>query len=274
MLTPKERRLVYRQAYLPEQLIDYVEGISGAEAHIHGEYLYFIKGDHLLFIGYPLGTQADTQQVYEQVCHSVQPATVAVIAPQLWFPPDICQNWYEDNYYRLTLPLLHIRPDVIYMARRAGRELQVVPGKYGEEHQKLVREFLAGHELAQEQRLIFNNISHYTAGSGTARLLEARRQNGALVAFSIMDLGTAEYAFYLFNFRSAREKAPGASDLLFHEMVCLAEKEGKGFINLGLGINPGIRHFKEKWGAQLFLPHKSCLIRRRPAQIGGIFDKL
>lgn len=274
MLTPEERNLIYQRAYLPEHLTDYVESISGAEAYIHYDHLCYTTGNHLIFIGYPLRTQSNTQQAYESVCNRFQPVTVAVIAPQLWFPSQACQNWSEDTYYHLVLPVPHFHPDVAYMVRRAGRELQVVQGRFGREHQKLVKEFLSGHELAQEQRLIFERMPRYLVRSETARLLEARRQNGVLVAFTVMDLGAAEYAFYLFNFRSTKEKVPGATDLLFHKMVCLAQEDGKTAINLGLGVHPGIRHFKEKWGATPFLPYTSCLLRRQPAQIEGLLGKL
>ena len=274
MLTSEERNLIYQRAYLPEHLIDYVESISGAEAYLCYDHLCFTTGNHLIFIGYPLGTQSNTQRAYEFMCDRFQPVTVAVIAPQLWFPSDTCQNWSEDAYYQLVLPVPHFHPDVAYMVRRATRELQVVQGKFGREHQKLVEEFLSGHELTQEQRLIFKRMPRYLLRSETARLLEARLQNGTLVAFTIMDLGAAEYAFYLFNFRSTKEKVPGASDLLFHKMVCLAQEDGKTAINLGLGIHTGVRHFKEKWGATLFLPYTSCLLQRQPAQIKGLLDKL
>jgi len=274
MLTAEERNFIYQRAYLPEHLTDYVEGISGAEASIHYDHLCFTTGNHLIFIGYPLGTRSNTQQVYELVCDRFQPLTVAIIAPRLWFPSHTCQNWCEDTYYHLVLPVPHSHPDVTYMVRRAARELQVVQGRFGREHQKLVKEFLSGHELTQEQRLIFERIPRYLARSETARLLEARRQNGFLVAFTVMDLGAAEYAFYLFNFRSAKDKVPGVSDLLFHKMVCLAQEEGKTAINLGLGIHPGIRHFKEKWGATPFLPYTSCLLQRQPVRIKGLLDKL
>jgi len=274
MLTPEERNLIYQRAYLPEHLVDYVESISGAEAHIHCDHLYFTTGNHLIFIGYPLGTQSNTQQAYEFVCDRFQPATVALIAPQLWFPSHTCQNWREDTYYHLVLPVPHFHPDAAYMVRRAARELQVVQGRFAREHQKLVKGFLSGHKLAEEQRLIFERMPLYLTRSETARLLEARRPNGVLVAFTVTDLGAADYAFYLFNFRSTKEKVPGASDLLFHKMVCLAQEEGKKAINLGLGIHLGIRHFKEKWGATPFLAYTSCLVRRQPVQIEGLFDKL
>jgi hypothetical protein len=67
---------------------------------------------------------------------------------------------------------------------------------------------------------------------------------------------------------------PGASDLLFNEMVKLAQSEGKQAINLGLGIHPGIRRFKEKWGGQPFLAHNSVLIHRKPALLGKLANKL
>jgi len=274
MLTSEERNLVYQRAYLPEHLIDYVESISGAEAYLHYDHLSYTVGNHLIFIGYPLGTQSNIQQAYEFVCNRFQPVTVAVIAPQLWFPSHDCQNWSEDTYYQLVLPVPPFHPDVAYMVRRAARELQGVQGRFGRGHQKLVKEFLSGHELTEEQRFVFEGMPRYLVRSETARLLEARRQNGVLVAFPVMDLGAAEYAFYLFNFRSTKEKVPGASDLLFHKMVCLAQEEGKKAINLGLGIHPGVRHFKEKWGATPFLPYTSCLLRRQPVQIGGLLDKL
>ncbi|MFQ6121568.1 MAG: hypothetical protein ACE5LA_00690 [Dehalococcoidales bacterium] len=274
MLTLEERNLIYQRAYLPEHLPDYVESISGAEAHIHYDHLCYTAGNHLIFIGYPLVAQSNTQQAYESVCNRFQPVIVAVIAPQLWFSSQACQNWSEDVYYQLGLPLPHFHPEVAYMVRRAARELQVVQGKFSQEHQKLVNEFLSKHKLTQQQRLVFEGMPHYLARSETARLLEARRQNGVLVAFNVIDLGAAEYAFYLFNFRSTKEKVPGASDLLFHKMVGLAQEEGKKAINLGLGIHPGVSHFKEKWGATPFLPYTSCLLRRQPERMEGLLEKL
>ena len=61
---------------------------------------------------------------------------------------------------------------------------------------------------------------------------------------------------------------------LFLEMVRLAEREGKKAINLGLGINSGIRRFKQKWGGFPFLPYASALIRREPLDMGSLADKL
>jgi len=57
-------------------------------------------------------------------------------------------------------------------------------------------------------------------------------------------------------------------------MVNLAQAEGKNNINLGLGINSGIRRFKEKWGGVPFLPYVSAMVRRGPVDIGRLAKKL
>ena len=125
----------------------------------------------------------------------------------------------------------------------------------------------------RRQKYIFKNMPQYLKASDSAVLLEARTKN-ELAAFNIVDLGAADYAFYLFSFRSNKKKVPGASDLLFHEMVKLAQAEGKKTVNLGLGVNAGIRRFKEKWGGVPFLDYCSALIDKRQVDIGNLAKKL
>jgi hypothetical protein len=275
MLNTEERRLVYEHAYLPEHLPDYVEAISGAEVCLQADdYLCFSRGSHLIFIGYPLKDKtADIERAYQVACERFRPSTIAIIAPKIWLPPDMYEAQPEDNYYRLDLPLVSIDAEVAYMVRRAGRELCVKEGIFGKEHKRLVKGFISGHPLSQEQKGIYAGIPRYMKHAKTALLLEARMGDD-LVAFNIVDMGAANYAFYLFNFRSAKKNVPGASDLLFHEMVRLAEREGKGALNLGLGIHPGVRRFKEKWGGTPFLTHASALLTRKPLDVGRLADKL
>ena len=51
---------------------------------------------------------------------------------------------------------------------------------------------------------------------------------------------------------------PGASDLLLEAVIGAARSEGKRLVNLGLGINPGVRRFKQKWGGEPLLPYAYC----------------
>ena len=275
MLNTEERRLVYKHAYLPEHLPDYVEAISGAEVHLQtDDYLCFSRGSHLIFIGYPLKDEtSDIERAYQVACERFRPSTIAIIAPKIWLPSHIYEAQPEDSYYLLDLPLVSIDAEVAYMVRRAGRELRVEEGVFGKEHKRLVKDFISGHDLSQEQKEIYKGIPRYMKHARTAHLIEVRKGDD-LVAFNIVDMGAAKYAFYLFNIRSTKKKVPGASDLLFHEMVRMAQAEGKKALNLGLGIHPGVRRFKEKWGGRPFLTHASALVTRKPLEVGRLADKL
>jgi len=274
MLNNEQLSWIYQHAYLPEHLPYYVEAISGAKPHLQDNFLCFYRKKHLIFIGYPLGDkQGDIIETYDYVCKHFQPYTVAIIAPKMWLPSQTFEKLLEDSYYRLNLPADHVDPAVRYMVRRAKREVHVAYGEFGKEHRKLTNEFIAGHELTPEQKYLFKHIRNYLKASDTAIVIDARKEK-RLVAFNIIDMGSADYAFYLFNFRSKKENIPGASDLLFREMINLAQSEGKKAINLGLGIHQGIRRFKEKWGGVTFLPYYSALVHKVPFDMGKLANKL
>lgn len=275
MLTTLERDLLFRYAYIPEHLPDYVEAVSLAEPHIHEGYVCFSRGAVLVFIGFPLQAVPsermgqDLRMKLESACERFQPATISVIAPGI--PPDgHVAAREDDHYFRVSLPLGAVKPDEAYMVRRARRELIVGEAAFGREHAALIEDFIAERDMSAAHLEIFRSIARYLDCSQTARLLEARREDD-LVAFTIFDLGSADYAFYLFNFRSRSIHVPGASDLLLCEMAGLAVEEGKRYLNLGLGVNSGIRSFKEKWGAIPFLPYSWATIKRkRPGLLSTI----
>lgn len=274
MLTDREIQWIYRRAYIPEHLPDYVGAVSGAEPFLHENYLYFLKKKHLIFNGYPLEPDADPPSLaYDLICERFGPTTVSVMAPALWLPSEKCEQQTTDSYYRLDLPLPPPDAAVAYMLRRARRELQVSPGNFGKEHKKIVKSFLAGQNFNRRQQHLYKRVPQYLKASSSAVLIDARKA-GELVAFNIVDRGAADYAFYLFSFRSGKIKVPGASDLLFHEMVNFAQTEGKKAVNLGLGVNAGIRRFKEKWGGVPFLNYVSAFVDRREVDIGSLAKKL
>ena len=274
MLDDQEIKWVHGRAYLPEHLPDYVRAVSGAEPFLHRNYLYFLNKNHLIFNGYPLEPDSDPPAaVYDSICERCQPTTVALIAPTIWLPVEQCERQTTDSYYRLDLPLPPVAPAVDYMVRRARRELQVGQGSFGREHKKMIKAFVTGHNFNRQQKYLYKHIPHYLKASGSAVLLEARKE-GQLLALNIVDLGSADYAFYMFSFRSAKKSVPGASDLLFREMVKLAQAEGKKAINLGLGVNTGIRRFKAKWGGVPFLDYSSALVDEREVDLGNLAKKL
>ena len=275
MLSSDEQNRIFQQAYVPEHLPDYVVAISGGEPYLFQDYLCYFRRTHLIFIGYPLAENpAEILQVYSEACERLNPQTIVFVAadqiPQLEGDP----TQPADHYYRLNLPLKSLSPDVAYMVRRAERELKIKVGQFGREHKKIIKDFIGRQDLSDEQVYIFKHVKNYLKRSKTAHLLEARKDD-LLVAFSIVDLGSARYAFYQFNFRSAEIAVPGASDLLLNEMIQLAQSEGKRAINLGLSVHPGIRRFKQKWGGEPFLEHRSVFIQRRQTpDIGSLSRKL
>jgi len=274
MLNDQERKWIFRHAYLPEHLPDYVGAVSGAEPFLHNNYLYFFGKKHLIFNGYSLKPDSDPPgRIYDYICERLQPTTVAAIASAIWLPAGQYEKQATDSYYRLDLPLAPIDASVDYMLRRAQRNLQVTRGSFGKEHKKIIKAFVTDHSFNPQQKSLFMCIPQYLKVSNSAVLFETRKKK-ELVAFSIVDLGAADYAFYLFSFRSKKVYVPGASDLLFHEMVNLAHAKDKKFVNLGLGVNAGIRRFKEKWGGAPFLNYFSIFVDKRVVDIGRLASKL
>jgi hypothetical protein len=84
-----------------------------------------------------------------------------------------------------------------------------------------------------------------------------------LSAFYIVELAAEQFAAYIVGCYSRKNYVPHASDLLFFEMVNLAREYNNSTINLGLGVNRGIRRFKEKWGGVAFLRYEFCELRSR-----------
>jgi len=274
MLSREERNRIYRQAYIPEHLPDYVATISGSEPHLIDRYLCFSRRRHMIFIGYPLGDSGgEVSQAYRNACKRCNPTTVSVIAPKIWLGEDDCEKQPPDDYYRLKLPLEAVPAEVAYMVRRARKELVVEPGRFGRDHKRIVQTFIKIRRLSPEQIHLFKHIHDYLKRSPSAVLLDARK-DGRLAAFTVLDLGSADHAFYLFNFRSADINIPGSSDLLFREMVNISQSNGKKAINLGLAVNPGIRRFKEKWGGVLFMPHEAALVYRAGQDLDALAQKL
>ncbi len=287
MINADERHYIARRAYVPEHLPAYVTAMTGCQPHLTGEFVFYTCNDRLIFVGYPLGGQYDEvawlaalEAASARSRTSGGPHLISITAPTLpsalhpsvVAPPDV--------YYRLDLDGLRPAKKVRSLLRRAGRELTVaLTATTGREHRKLVDEFLATAPLQEDSRFIFERLERYAGGgltrtlrarlrpardtgSGAPVVLEARDAVGRLVAFDIAAFSAGDAAFYLFNFRSRNCYVPGASDLLLAQLITEARIRGNRYVNLGLGINQGVIHFKEKWGATPFLAQCSCVIKR------------
>jgi Acetyltransferase (GNAT) domain len=263
MITATQEEYIERQAYLPEHVPEYVTAISQTEAFLFGDYLAYAKQGHLILIGYPLEEPFEEKRMeraLEDAVKRLSPESVSLMAPSIPASLENSGHPPTDHYYRLDLSSVNISQKLRNMLKRAGRELSV--GKnphFDQEHKKMVEEFLKSHSADEATRFIFQRIDTYLSSSKTASIFEARTGDGDLVAFDVAEFKPRDYAVYMFNFRSEFRYIPGASDLLLSSVMQQAIAEGKKYINLGLGINPGVAFFKEKWGGVVFLPHAFCL---------------
>ncbi len=262
MITAAQEDYIERHAYVPEHIPQYVTPISQTEPYLFGDFLVYARKGHFILVGYPLNETFEEKRLeraLEDAVKCLKPASVSLIAPAI--PPSLQQGPPPtDHYYRLDLSTILISQKSRNMLRRAGRGLAVRKSSlFDEEHKKMVEEFLKTRSVDEATRFIFQRIDAYLSSSKTASVFEARTGNGDLVAFDIAEFKPRDYAMYMFNFRSGSRYIPGASDFLLSAVMQQAIAEGKKYINLGLGINPGIAFFKKKWGGVAFLPYAFCL---------------
>ncbi len=262
MITAAQQDYIEDHAYVPEHIPHYVIAISQTEPFLFGDFLVYAKKDHLIFVGYPFKETFEEnwmRSVLEEAIKRFKPENVSLIAPAI--PPSLndCIHRPSDHYYRLDLSALSISQKLRNMLSRASRELSVKKSRdFGKEHQKLIEVFLKTHPVDEATRFIFERIGDYLSSSTTAWVFDARNNRGEVVAFDIAEFNPRNYTIYMFNFSSNTLYVPGASDLLLSEVIKQAKTEGRKYINLGLGINPGVAFFKKKWGGVAFLPYAFC----------------
>ncbi|MCX5919692.1 MAG: hypothetical protein NTX30_23845 [Deltaproteobacteria bacterium] len=263
MITAAQEDHIERHAYLPEHVPEYVTAISRTEAFLFGDFLAYAKRGHLILVGYPLEgpfEEKRMERALEEAVKHLSPESVSLMAPSI--PASLGNEDHppSDHYYRLDLSTVNISQKLRNMVKRAGRELSVGGNtQFDEDHKEMVEAFLKTHSVDEATRFILRRIDQYLSSSRTASIFDARTGGGKLVAFTIAEFKPRDYAMYMFNFSSDARYVPGASDMLLARVIEQAKMAGKKYINLGLGINPGISFFKEKWGGVAFLPHAFCL---------------
>jgi hypothetical protein len=263
MIPSEEASYILSHAYVPEHIVDLMVLLSEGEPFLSKDYLSYRKDNWLIFIGYPLYRDTSPEPV-----ETILKSLIEKFKPQyVWFigkevpesvglPPG---ERNTDQYYKVDLPSFKMKNDLLRMVERARRALTVerTSGMTGE-HDQLIREFFKRESPNDWIRGLFKSLPAYANRCKTATVLNARDQKGNLSAFYVLELGAAAFATYIAGCHSKKHYVAQASDLLFFEMVEVAKEKGKGMINLGLGVNEGIRRFKEKWGGVPFLRYEFC----------------
>ena len=279
MISMTERKYIEEYAYLPDHVPLYVTAISRREPSLFGNYIVYTRKDDLVFVGYPLErpfVEKEMIKALDDALKRLRATEVRLIAPETPARLDGYGHVPSDYYYRLDLSFVSVSQEVRNMLNRASRDLLVDKTRSFEtEHREMVDEFLKEHSVDEGTRFIFERIGDYVSSSMTAQVFDARRKTGELAAFDVIESGSKEYCFYMFNFRSKNLYIPGASDLLLSNVIVSSREEGKKYINLGLGINPGVTFFKRKWGGIPFVSYREFLYRpARKETMETLFQKL
>jgi hypothetical protein len=150
--------------------------------------------------------------------------------------------------------------------KKAGRMLTIERASRMEDvHQDLMLQFVQRIKPVQRIKELFFKMPQYVAASQSSIVLNAWDTNKKLVAFYVTDLAAKDFANYIIGCYSKKNYVLGASDLLMSELIKMSSEYDKDYIHLGLGVNSGIRRFKEKWGAVPTLSYSMCeLILKKP----------
>lgn len=258
MIVPDVLARVTAEAVVPEQIVAYVGAVSGARPRLTGSCVGYETDGDLVLVGYPLHDPLDGSAMAEAVDRALRlpglrkMTVIGPVAPPQAPPGSLVA---EDSYYALPLPPPPPGQKLRNLLRRAERELAMERGRRLEtDHLRLVDRYISQRQLAPGTQLIFRQLPRYLRASGGSLVLSARLRDGRLAGFAVGDYSSLHTACYMFSFRDAELAPPGSSDLLLSGLLREAAERGQKLMNLGLGINPGVRFFKLKWGAFPFLP--------------------
>ena len=263
MLTPEEEAYVFSKAYVPEHILSLMVPISKGEPFLREDYLGFAKDNWVIFVGYPLDgdfSQEKCGKILKKVVERFRPEYLWFIGPEIPLSLlDSCQEKQTDQYYKLDLEGIKPKSSLQRSIDIALKELRVERGRsFSKEHEALVMELLKREKLPPRLRELYRAMPDYVAHSSSACVLNARDKKEKLSAFYIIELGAKNFSTYVLGSHSKKHYISHASDLLFLEMIKLSYEKGKKTINLGLGVNEGIKGFKKKWGGVPFLNYEFC----------------
>ena len=254
MLTPQEENYILAHAYVPEHVFGLITSLSDGEPFLIDDHLCCHRDDWIIFIGYPLQNRfdvADLEAVLEKIQSIFKPDRISLIAPAL---PDRlvhdCRERDSDFYYILDTRNPVIRSPVKRNLRKAARRLTVeCADNMGDAHQVLMHEFLRNVNPPVRVRNLLLKMPQYVGSEPKSYVLNAWCDDDLLAAFYVVDFAAQKFADYIIGCYSKQHYVLGASDLLLMALIKTSKEKNKRYIHLGLGINQGIRRFKEKWGA-------------------------
>lgn len=271
MITVEDEKYILERAYIPEHIVGLMTSVSGGEPYLVEDYFCCRKEDWFILVGYPLEsnfTVKDLEEVIGRIRKRFHPKYLSLIAPEL--PPSLaalCEEMVSDSYYTLGIPIGPIKSSIRRLIRKAQENATVEQStEMQKAHIELTEEFIERANPPLRIRNLFLRMPNYVGRSEDAVVLNAWDRNKNLAAFYVVDLAAQDFSAYVIGCHSKRNYVQGASDFLCHEMIELSREQGKKYVHLGLGVNEGIRRFKEKWTGLPTRGYEMCeLVLKRPS---------
>jgi hypothetical protein len=279
MINPEEEAYILTNAYIPEHIVTLMTLISKGDPFLSEDHLGFVRDNWLIFVGYPLDgnfSQKRCERILKQAVDTFRPEVLWFIGPEV--PSSLlhsCTERQTDQYYTFDIEKTLLRPSLQRVADKASEKLIIERGRsISKEHQTLISELLKKGRLPDRVQELYRAMPEYISRASTAWTIDARDHRRKLCAFSVVDLGAKNFSAYILGSHSKKHYVPHASDRLFLEMINLTREQGKNTINLGLGVNEGIRRFKKKWCGKPFLTYEFCECRYRATKKISLIDSL
>jgi hypothetical protein len=270
MLTPEQEAYILNHAYVPEHIVVLMTSLSGGEPFLIDDYFCCYKDNWVIFIGYPLQHEfvlGEFEAILLEVKKKFRAERISFIAPELSQRLETrCLEKECDTYYTLDPRFPVLSSAVKRNLEKAGRKLAVERAvRMGDAHLQLMNEFFERVSPPVRVKKLFLKMPQYVAAARHAYVLNAWDSKQTLAAFYVVDLAARGFSNYIAGCYSKKNYVLGASDLLMSELIKMSSEYDKGYIHLGLGVNSGIRRFKEKWGAVPTLSYAMCeLALRKP----------
>ncbi len=262
---------ILEKATVPEHSVAFMQAMSGGDSLLVGPYLFFYSDTLLLAVGYPLSGEYNSEDFDNALkdaliktkardCLAISPCLPKRLKPHI---QDI------DKYY--ILPVNTPIPNRIkQLTKKATASLRIEEGKtFTPAHQRLWAEFVGRTPLSPNVRKLYEGTEPLFSKNITELiLLNAWGSKGELAACLLLDLAPGNFLSYILGAHSRINYTPYASDVLFGEMLNIAQREGKDYLHLGLGVNKGIQRFKTKWGGYPSIPYEMASWQEK-AQLSG-----
>ncbi len=250
------------QAITPDQLLPYVAAVSNMQSELIDDYVVHSKDGNVVLVGYALHDAHNTaalNDVIEKICAKLNVLNLTVLAPvRPSIAPNNAISSAHDAYWILPIPAPKPQVKVRNMLTRATSEVDIIKshgqGAWSSAHQEMMLNYICNKNMDAALCTILQRLSTYIMISPQVELFSAySKDTHELLACAVADFSSFSTAFYMFAFRQVYA-SPGVADALLYALFNAANAHGHSQCNLGLGINDGIKFFKQKWGAKATIP--------------------